>query len=278
MSYLYSVLLELSPTSTFTLPATMGHLAHALFLDLIRQVDPPLSARLHDEPNYRPFTVSPLNGVKVQNDTLFIKPNQLCTLRVTLLDGGTLWQNLSRCFLEVQPTTLRLGNAEFKLNRMLSTPTADPGGWAGFTDWQTLATTPARPIITMRFASPTAFSLGDRQFALFPEPIYLWDSLMRVWNNYAPPVLRIDKPALRAFISQHVVIHDYALHTSKLRFPTHGQKGFTGTCSYLIQQHKEEHAATLAALAEFARYAGVGSKTTMGMGQARTETIQQKDE
>src|SRR5258708_23905066 len=159
MSYLYSVLLELSPTSTFTLPASVGRLAHALFVELIRQVDPPLSARLHDEPNYRPFTVSPLNGVKVQNDTIFIKPNQLCTLRVTLLDGGTLWQNLSRCFLEVQPTTLRLGNAEFKLNRMLSTPTPDPTGWACLTYWQTLATTPARPIITMRVPSPTPFSL-----------------------------------------------------------------------------------------------------------------------
>jgi CRISPR-associated endoribonuclease Cas6 len=276
-NYLYSVLLELSATSSCTLPATMGHLAHALFLDLIRQVDPPLSARLHDEPNYRPFTISPLNGVKVHDDTILINPNLLCNLRVTLLDGGTLWQNLSRCFLEVQPTALRLGNAEFKLNRMLSTPTADPSGWAGFIDWQTLATTPARPFITIRFASPTAFSLGDRQFALFPEPTLLWDSLMRVWNNYAPPVLRIDKPVLRAFISQHVAIHDYALHTTKLRFPTHGQKGFVGTCTYLIKQ-QEENAAQLAALAEFARFAGVGGKTTMGMGQARTEVIKLDDQ
>ena len=276
-NYLYSVILELNSTTTCTLPATMGHLAHALFLDLISQVDPALAARLHDEPNYRPFTISPLNGVKVQNDTLFIQPNQLCSLRITLLDGGTLWQNLTRCFLEIKPTTLRLGNAEFKLNRMLSTPGTDANGWAGFTDWQTLATTPARYTITIRFASPTAFSLGSRQFALFPEPLLLWDSLMRVWNNYAPPILQIDKSALRAFIPRNVVINDYALHTSKFRFPKYGLKGFVGTCSYLIQQEGES-AAQLATLAEFARYAGVGSKTTMGMGQARTEDFKPKDE
>jgi CRISPR-associated endoribonuclease Cas6 len=276
MNYLYSVILELAPISACTLPATMGHLAHALFLDLIRQVDPPLATRLHDEPNYRPFTISPLNGVKVQNDTLFIKPGQLCNLRVTLLDGGLLWQNLSRCFLEVQPTTLRLGNAEFKLNRMLSTPGTDSTGWAGFVDWQTVATTPARRMITMHYASPTAFSLGDRQFALFPEPMLLWDSLMRVWNNYAPPVLQIDKTTLRAFISENVAVSDYTLQTCNMHFPKYGQKGFVGTCSYIVRQ-EGENAARLAALAEFARYAGVGSKTTMGMGQARAENIKAKD-
>ena len=276
MNYLYSVLLELTPISACTLPATMGHLAHALFLDLIRQVDPPLATRLHDEPNYRPFTVSPLNGVKVQNDALFIKPGQPCNLRVTLLDGGTLWQNLSRCFLEVQPTALRLGPAEFKLNRMLSTPGADSTGWAGFIDWPTLAATPGRRTITIHFASPTAFSLGDRQFALFPEPMLLWDSLMRVWNNYAPPVLQIDKPTLRSFISENVAVSDYTLHTCNVHFPKYGQKGFVGTCSYIVRQEGEK-AAQLAALAEFARYAGVGCRTTMGMGQARAEDINAKD-
>ena len=272
MNYLYSVVLELSSITSCTIPASTGHQAHALFLDLIKQVDPALATRLHGEPNYRPFTVSSLNGAKVQNDMLFLRPDQLYRLRVTLLDGGVLWQSLSRCFLEVQPTTLRLGSAEFKLNRMISTPTADTTGWAGFTDWHTLATTPSRRLITLCFASPTAFSLGERQFALFPEPILLWDSLMRVWNNYAPPVLQIDKPALRAFIPQNVTVSDYTLYTSKVHFPHHGQKGFIGTCTYHIRQEGEQ-AAQLAALAEFARYAGVGYKTTMGMGQARAEDI-----
>lgn len=269
-NFLYSVVLELSAVNTATIPATMGHLAHGLFLDLVRQVDPTLSARLHDEPGYRPFTISPLSGAQVQNDTLLLEPGRPCRLRITLLDGGPLWQKLTRCFLEVQPIILRLNAAEFKLNRVLSTPTADPTGWAGFTDWQTLATTCSRPAITMYFASPTAFSMGDRQFALFPEPILLWDSLMRIWNNYALPILLIDKTALRNFISQNVVVSDYSLHTTTLNFPKHRQKGFVGTCSYLVRQEGAE-SAQLAALAEFARYAGVGSKTTMGMGQVRAE-------
>jgi CRISPR-associated endoribonuclease Cas6 len=57
-----------------------------------------------------------------------------------------------------------------------------------------------------------------------------------------------------------------------LHFPKHKQKGFVGICSYLVRQEAEE-SAQLTALAEFARYAGVGSKTTMGMGQVRAEDI-----
>ena len=273
---LYSVVLELSAANTATIPATTGHLAHGLFLDLIKQVDPDLSSRLHDEPGYRPFTVSPLGGAKVQGDSISLQPGQACRLRVTLLDGGQLWQNLSRCFLEVQPIILRLGAAEFKLNRMLSTPTADATGWAGFTDWQTLAMTRARSTISIHFASPTAFSMGDRQFTLFPEPTLLWDSLLRVWNSYAPHILQIDKTALRAFIPHHVVVSDYTLHTATLHFPKYVQKGFVGTCSYLVRQEGKE-AAQLSVLAEFARYAGVGYKTTMGMGQVRAQDIQAEE-
>ena len=43
-----------------------------------------------------------------------------------------------------------------------------------------------------------------------------------------------------------------------------------GSCTYQLQT-EEGYASQVAALAEFARYAGVGSKTTSGMGQARWE-------
>lgn len=272
---LYSIVLELSATSTTTIPASMGHQAHALFLDLVRRVDPALAARLHDEPEYRPFTVSMLSGANIRDGKAFLQEGQLYRLRVTLLDGGPLWQCLSAYFLEAGPITLLIDKAEFSLARVLSTPSADVTGWAGYTDWQTLAATAPRNTITIRFASPSAFSMGDRCFAFFPEPILLWDSLMRSWNRYAPEVLRIDKLAMRDFVTRHVTVSDYDLHTTRLFFPKYAQKGFMGTCSYFIKETNGEYAPQLIALAEFARYAGVGYKTTMGMGQARIEEIKE---
>jgi CRISPR-associated endoribonuclease Cas6 len=277
-TYLYSIIFELSATSTTTIPASMGRQAHALFLDLVRQVDPALSSRLHGEPEYRPFTVSMLSGVNIRDGKAFLQAGQLYRLRVTLLDGGHLWQCLSAYFLEPRPITLMLDKAEFLLARVLSTPAADVTGWAGYTDWQTLAATAPRQSITIRFASPSAFSMGDRCFALFPEPILLWDSLMRSWNRYAPEVLRIDKLAMRDFVTHHVTVSGYDLHTTLLFFPKYAQKSFIGTCSYSVKETNGEYAPQLTALAEFARYAGIGYKTTMGMGQARIEEIQEVDQ
>ncbi len=56
---LYSIILILTPTRETTIRATMGHQAHAAFLETVRQADPALAESLH-APNlaFRPFTVS----------------------------------------------------------------------------------------------------------------------------------------------------------------------------------------------------------------------------
>ena len=269
-SLLHSIILELCAVNTTVIPAHRGDHTHALFLDMVRQVDAELSSRLHDEPDYRPFTVSTLHGARVNDGMQELQAGQVYRLRLTLLDGGGLWQRLSAHFLETSALILRLDKAQLQLVRVISTPAADASGWAGYSDWQTLAAALPRSAITMRFASPCAFSLGDRRFALFPEPLLLWDSLVRSWNRYAPEVLRIDKVALREFVTQQVSVSDYELHTGKAVFATHAQKGFMGSCTYQVKSN-QGCGSQLAALAEFARYAGVGSKTTNGMGQARIE-------
>jgi CRISPR-associated endoribonuclease Cas6 len=269
-SLLYSIILELCAVNTTAIPAHRGDHTHALFLDLVRQVDAELSSRLHDEPDYRPFTVSTLHGARVNDGMQMLQAGQVYRLRLTLLDGGGLWQRLSAHFLETSALNLRLDKAQLQLTRVISTPAADTTGWAGYADWQTLAAASPRSAITMCFLSPCAFSMGDRRFALFPEPLLLWDSLVRSWNRYAPAVLQIDKAALRDFVTHQVAVSDYELHTGKAIFATYVQKGFVGSCTYQVKSN-EGCGSQIAALAEFARYAGVGSKTTSGMGQARAE-------
>jgi CRISPR-associated endoribonuclease Cas6 len=269
-NHLYSIILEMCATEDAILDITTGHQAHALLLDLIQQINPDLSTRLHNEGNYRPFTVSPLRGTLEKDQKLYLRTGHTYSLRVTLLDGRALWNCLSQNFLVSPNILLRLGKITFVLARVISTPATDPTGWAGYSDWQTLANAKPRHFITMRFASPTAFSLGNRQFALFPEPALLWDSLLRTWNNYTPEILQLDKASIREAITQHVTVSDYALQTTTLHFPKYIQKGFRGTCTYQIKG-ENDYATQITALADFARYAGIGYKTTMGMGQAHVE-------
>jgi CRISPR-associated endoribonuclease Cas6 len=247
----------------------MGHQTHGLFLHLISHVDNNLSTRLHDEPGYRPFTVSALSGADKRQNSLILRQGHTYRLRVTLLDGGQIWQCLSEYFLGTgMKQNLKLGEVEFSLQKIHSTAESDPSGWAAHTDWHTLTQSETQTSISIQFASPTAFSLGDRRYALYPEPILLWDSLMRSWNLYAPQELILDKPPIREFIKQHVMISDYSLQTETLHYPKHTQKGFVGHCTYSIKT-LDGYASQLASLAQFARYSGIGYRTPMGMGQAR---------
>src|SRR6266699_2939810 len=116
-----------------------------------------------------------------------------------------------------------------------------------------------------------SFNMNGDYFALFPEPLLVWDSLIRVWNSYAPEALKVEKLTLQDFIRRNVVMTACdSLSTHTLHYPRYTQKGFTGFCHYEI--HGDDTLARqLSMLAQFARYSGVGYKTTMGMGQVRIE-------
>lgn len=267
---LYSILLVLVVRQTAAIPGTSGHLAHALFLNLVKQFDPALSARLHDEPSYRPYTISPLIEGILAGEHITLQQGQPCHLRVTLFDGGAIWHGLQTHFLQTGPISVCLGEAEFLLERMLATSTADTTYWVSSTDWQSLLSLPAQQTITIHFCTATAFSLGGHQFCLFPEPIHVFGSLLRVWNRYAPDRMHMENDAMRESIGKHIAVSACSLRHTFLHFPRYVQKGFIGRCSYLLSA-EEEQSARLTVLAAFARYVGAGYKTTMGMGQVRVE-------
>lgn len=262
---LYSVTVELQATRTASLPHTTGHLVHAMFLNLVKQFDPAHSAQLHDMQGPRPFTLSSLVGGIPQGSRLLIQRGAYSTLRLTLLDGGTLWQRLSTHFLEAAPVQVQIGEATFHLVRLLSTPAKDANGWANITDWRTLMARPASPEIRCSFRSPTAFSLGLRIFSLVPSPLLVWTSALRSWNVYAPVQYHFDRLLLSDAVKQ-IRVASCDLHIEVYQYPRAPQKGFVGTCCYLLPT-EHELAPFLTTLASFAQYAGVGYKTTMGMGQ-----------
>ncbi len=273
---LYSVLLELQAQHEAHLPATMGHQIHAMFLQLLARTDQALSVRLHDESGYRPFTLSPLLSGTIHENGVVLSPGQIYQVRVTLLDGGTLWDRLGTLLLETGPVQVRLGEASFKVTRLISTEASDPTGWAARTSWEELVATPMRHSIMLSFASPTAFNISGKFFALFPEPPLVWESLVRSWNSYAPDPLKIEKEALQDLLRHKVTVTGCSLSTHTLHYPKYTQKGFAGTCTYALLEDGAR-AAQLARLAAFARFAGVGYKTTMGMGQVRMEETDERE-
>ena len=168
---------------------------------------------------------------------------------------------------------IRLGQAELLIKEILVTPGSHP--WAGYTSWaQLVAGAQPESEITLDFTSPTAFGFGQKEWGkkavVLPDPALVFRSLIRSWNSLAPAPLQVDKHALAAYLEERVVVKRIErLETRMLHFSRSPQVGFVGQVTYGLMAADETARCQLNALADFAFYAGVGMKTTMGMGQTR---------
>ena len=187
---------------------------------------------------------------------------------------------------------MQIGKQLFLLEEVLIEKN-DPSGWTGFTSLSGLVeqAKTRRPgssePVTLEFASLTTFNLSNSRtkpygphYALLPLPQHVFSSLMRRWEDLAPPELLsvVQRDRIEQYIQDDgIIIADYDLKTHVVHFPTHQQQGFVGRCTYALRGPDEattpETPLTvrqqLVLLAQLAFYCGVGYKTAMGMGQTR---------
>ncbi len=278
---LYSIVLVLTPTRETTVRATMGHQVHAAFLRTVRESDPALAEVLH-APNLpsRPFTVSQLQGMeRARGGQVRLSPGRDYWLRFTVLYPPIFERFMARFLHGKGRPVIRLGRALLLVKEILTTPGSHP--WSGYTSWAQLAAEASpEPEITLAFTSPTGFGFGQKEWGkkviVLPEPVPVFGSLTRSWNNMAPPPLQIDRKALRAYVEEHVVVKRlHGLETKLLRFRSAPQVGFVGQVTYGLMAENEAARCQLNGLAGLAFYTGVGMKTTMGMGQCRKTVNEQ---
>ena len=271
-SPIYSIALHLRPEREGTIRATMGHQVHSAFLKTIERADKALAEVLH-HPSLpmRPFTVSSLLDLpQARNGRILVTPAKTYTLRFTVLYPPVFQQFMNRFLHGGGRPTLRLDRVTFQIHEILATPDASP--WSGYTSFDKLLAQaqPERDII-LEFLSPTAFNLGQRkwgkQFAILPEPTLVFRSLLRTWNAFSPTPFA-EEP-IEEYLGDQVVVKRYTAESHMHQYPRHFQVGFTGTATYGLMADDDAIRRQLNALADFAFYAGVGYKTTMGMGQTQ---------
>ena len=116
---------------------------------------------------------------------------------------------------------------------------------------------------TIQFWTPTAFKHNEA-YQIFPDIHQIFQSLVRRWNQVMPEYRLLDEDALH-MLEKQLWIQDYRLQSR--RFDLKGRRipGFTGTICVrnrlpapLLEVWK--------VLLLFGSYAGVGIKTTLGMG------------
>ena len=261
---LFAFVIELHPPER-SAPRPQGHGAQALFLNLVRQVDPVTSELLHADAPSKPYTVGLLPAQRGR---------QTIELRVSLL-RTELFQTFVQALLRQSPAaaTLRLGQTNLRLGDVIGTPPPIGHPWAGYSSFAELSSRAVpSPTITLEFATATAIGQGERpdgrpRLGILPDPNLIFPSLARRWNELAPPALALDLDAVRSAASDTLITR-YQTESVEISLGKGPQKGFIGSVTY-EPPAQPEASRLLALLANAALFLGVGMKTARGMGLCR---------
>ncbi len=264
---LISLVFVVRPEEAASLPRWLGYAVYGAVLGKLKERDSDLAARIHEGEGPSGLTCSTLMGPR---EGEMVTPAHRYRIRVTAYWGelaraldpeaGGLWRTGDRIELEGVP---------FRVEEVLYE--GDP--WVGRTGYEALVETylsrpkawPGR--IRLRFASPTAFRDGDRWNPL-PAPEAVFGHLMEKWNAFAPVRL---PSAVREMARARVGVLRLDLSTRTAQIKGGIRVGSIGVVTYGVLGEDAYLKAVIRLLGEFARYAGVGILTTMGMGQVRIE-------
>jgi CRISPR-associated endoribonuclease Cas6 len=260
------------------MPATVGNALHALFFDLVAQKDWVMAHELHAARAEKPFAVSPLQGeFTTTNGFLSLSDERVYWIRLTSIEN-----RLSALLLELKDsiTEVQIFGESFRVTRAVADASEHP--WAGQTTFEDMYNSivaspqPWQKKIRMSFFSPTTFRSGRKNIPL-PVPRLVFLHLSQKWNAFS----RINLGSnIADIIDERLSLSRHSIRTNVLDFGTYKQIGFVGECEFLIHGENDIPSRVFHLLAKFAFYAGIGHKTTMGMGQARlvTDRISQRTE
>jgi CRISPR-associated endoribonuclease Cas6 len=305
---LYALVLKLRPIQQGTLMPFSGEFVHAALLNWLKATAPDVATWLPEGTKRRLFTCSSLQfpmpeprmrEAERRNVHLPLDPEKTYTIRITLL-LGELFPLFHEALMRFNEATasgqkspfMQLGKQVFLLEEVIAEPEESPG-WADCTsfgklvDWARTLRLGRIETLELEFASLTTFNRSNKRsqvygghFALLPLPKFVFQGLVRRWQELAPPELEgiVQGELIEQYIENDgIIISDYALRPHQVCFANHLQRGFVGRCVYDTrgpdEKVTEDGALTvrqqILLLARLAFYCGIGYKTAMGLGQVR---------
>ena len=268
-----SIVIHISPQEISSITVNTGGLIREWYLSLIRQIDPQSADELEAGDSLRPYTLSNLVGLgPIQRGQRSLSPERIGWLRITALTAEHSHLLIDKLIPLIRTTGLiAFGGVSFCVKDISTQNTTHR--WAGQSTPQNLITAGSLTLnmsrrLEVNFFSPTCFR-SDGSSIPFPIPKLVFGNLLRRWNTFSPIKLH---PETRSFIEAKMVVSRYKLRTQTVHVGE-GEvvgmiPGCKGSCVYYIQSSDKYWIGTVRTLASFAFYAGIGTRTTLGMGQA----------
>ncbi len=247
----YAVVMEFHLAGSRVLGPLTPEGLHGAFLGLLSQGDRALGRLFHmPRLGQRPFTLHPLGNPRTTGRV---------RLRVAVM--------IPEIFARFWSRWERRGGIPLKLGKSLLEPVSLSldGPWCGSCSWEDLLTTEPRKEVELAFATPTAFRAGDLDLPL-PVPRLVFGGLLRKWDAFSPHPLGITREELE----RKVALADARIHTRAFYDGRSHIVGFVGRARFrVLRGASTELLRAVNTLAQFSFYAGVGRKTTHGMGLVR---------
>jgi CRISPR-associated endoribonuclease Cas6 len=239
---------------------------HAWLLDQIRQIDPALSAYMHDGESEKPFSLSGLSGqfTAQSRDIQLQKSNtyhwQVSGFSKAMVNGLAHW-------LRALPDDIDLKNAPLAIQAVhLAQP---PTTYAKlFQQGKVQSDHETANTISLSFTSPTSFRRKGHHLPL-PWPKNVFHSYLRRWNYFANQPVEQDD--FLDWVDEYVMIQRHHLESLKVVAGKRGAvTGFLGSVTYGLDtkaSQMPEFCALFYTLVQLAPYFGTGHKTTFGLGE-----------
>jgi CRISPR-associated endoribonuclease Cas6 len=281
---LISLVLYLQPVEQVpaekTLPGWWGRASHALLLDLVREKDPGLAEKLHDESVLRPFTASTLMG-RFPQGRLDLERPYLLRLTALQREVAAILQEEAQTGRLAVGSTVELDYMQFRVVEPNLDPHPGEAGergeeqgnpWAAETSYQELsapyllAKEAAPKRLSLQLTSPTTFKSAGKHIPI-PLPELVFGSLLERWNAFAPIAF---PPEVRRYAEECLAVTQYKLSSRAVPLSSSNLRvGAVGEVSYTTLNYDRYWMSVIATLAQFALFSGVGAGTSQGLGQCR---------
>jgi len=278
----YAIVIHAIPRTDLPIAHAQGKILHGVFYELLQKASAVKGDEVHSVEGLKPFSTALLLSER-QRRAEHIRAGEELKVRFTFLDDA-IYPLLARYFLSTPDLGFELVRTELTVSRILSTPQSGEE-WAGCTSFAELYAnaSDSEKQFSFHFATPAFFKRGGGPaypdlIVPLPLPDLVFGSLLRNWNQFSPSSF-VEANLLKEMCSHHLEMTHHRI-TSQLarlvfqrgdgQYRTTTFPGFVGSCSFrLVELHDRSIIKTLNMLADFAFYAGVGAKTTMGFGVSR---------
>jgi CRISPR-associated endoribonuclease Cas6 len=139
-----------------------------------------------------------------------------------------------------------------------------------YTTFEDFLNIKAKTHLYFQAITPISFKKGNIDYPL-PDPKIFFKSLINKWNYFSPFRIEVD---LRKVLEEKLCIVYSKIRTYKIKLSLGSAvTGFKGKVVFYGKGLTDEELKWLNILGHFSRYAGVGRKTTMGLGMVEFQAL-----